>query len=114
MAKNSQLDKLLTDGIGFMPENTKVMVEKAPEVLSAYMEMRNKLLAEGALDRKTKILMALAIMVTSGMREAIPNYIQIARNLGASDAEIIEAAGVGVSFAGGRGIDYLITLCRHL
>lgn len=112
--KEESLTNLLVSGLGFVPGNVQGMLDKAPGVLAAYMKMRNQLLAEGVLDRKTKLLMSLAVMVATGVREGIGNYVQQAREVGAGNEEIIEAAGVGICFSGGRGIDGLILLCSLL
>lgn len=65
-----------------------------PEMTHAFIELHRAVFSEGALDQKTKELIALATALTTGCERCFEAHTQRARNLGASDQEIREAIGV--------------------
>lgn len=63
-------------------------------------------LADGAIDRKTKELMALAISVVHGCDDCIAHHVHDAVEAGATREEFAEALGVAVLMGGGPGMIY--------
>ncbi|MEM2123314.1 MAG: carboxymuconolactone decarboxylase family protein [Candidatus Bathyarchaeia archaeon] len=69
----------------------------AADGLSGFMEA---ILAGGALDAKTKELIALATAVTNGCEPCITVHVQRSLAAGATRDEVFEAAGVAVLMGG--------------
>lgn len=88
--------------------------ELMPEVGQAYEELPHAVYKNGALDARTKRLMALSGALIGGCRACILTQADRAIQLGASVEEILEACGVAISLGGTmaaghatRVVDYL-------
>jgi AhpD family alkylhydroperoxidase len=93
--------------------------ELLPNVGKAYEALTSEVYKNGALDSKTKRLMALSAALTHGCRGCILFQTEQALELGASVEEILEtcsvAIAVGGTMAGGetsRVIQFLTELGR--
>ena len=75
-------------------------------ILKGFMQMHHTMKTKGALDQKTKELMALAIGVAIRCDGCIASHIQQALEYGASRTEIIETIGVAVYMGGGPALVY--------
>ena len=72
-----------------------------PEVYKGFGELSKAAFADGALDRKTKELIALAIAVVEGCDGCIASHGQAAARAGATPQEAAEAIGVTFLMSGG-------------
>ncbi|MEU6586240.1 carboxymuconolactone decarboxylase family protein [Nocardia sp. NPDC046763] len=72
-----------------------------PEVYKGFGELSKAAFAPGALDRKTKELIALAIGVVEGCDGCIASHGQAAARAGATKQEAAEAIGVTFLMHGG-------------
>ncbi|MEV6097391.1 MULTISPECIES: carboxymuconolactone decarboxylase family protein [unclassified Nocardia] len=72
-----------------------------PEVYKGFGELSKAAFAPGALDRKTKELIALAIGVVEGCDGCIASHGQAAARAGATRQEAAEAIGVTFLMHGG-------------
>ncbi|WP_051407009.1 carboxymuconolactone decarboxylase family protein [Nocardia sp. CNY236] len=72
-----------------------------PEVYRGFGELSNAAFTSGALDRKTKELIALAIGVVGGCDGCIASHGQAAARAGATRQEAAEAIGVTFLMHGG-------------
>lgn len=72
-----------------------------PEVVAGYGDLHRAAMAEGALDRKTKELIALAIAVTRECDGCIASHARAAVRRGVTAAEVSEMIGVAVLMNGG-------------
>ena len=72
-----------------------------PEVYKGFGELHHAAFADGALDTKTKELIALAIGVVEGCDGCIASHAQAAVRAGASRQEAAEAIGVTFLMKGG-------------
>jgi AhpD family alkylhydroperoxidase len=72
-----------------------------PEVYAGYAELNKAAMSDGALDRKTKELIALAIGVVEHCDGCIASHSQGAARAGATKQEVAEALGVTVMMHGG-------------
>jgi AhpD family alkylhydroperoxidase len=72
-----------------------------PDVYQGFGELSKAAFADGALDRKTKELMALAIGVVEGCDGCIASHGQAAARAGATRQEAAEAIGVTFLMHGG-------------
>jgi AhpD family alkylhydroperoxidase len=95
--------KAVLDPLG--PE-ARALRQHIPEVYRAFAQLGSAALAPGALDRKTKELIALAIAVVAQCDGCIASHAKGAAYAGATEAEAAEAIGVSVLMHGGPGTVY--------
>ncbi len=77
-----------------------------PDLMKAFGELAKAATRDGALDRKTKELIALALGVAAHCDACIGFHVQALVKLGASKAEIEEALGMAVYMGGGPSLMY--------
>jgi AhpD family alkylhydroperoxidase len=77
-----------------------------PDVYKGFAELSKAAFAEGALDRRTKELIALAIGVVEGCDGCIASHAQSAVRAGATRQEAAEAIGVTFLMHGGPATVY--------
>jgi AhpD family alkylhydroperoxidase len=78
----------------------------APEAMKAFVAFDKAALAEGAIPRKYKELMALAVTFTTQCPYCIELHSNKARELGASDSEIAESVLVAAALRAGAAITH--------
>jgi AhpD family alkylhydroperoxidase len=78
----------------------------APEVMKAFGELGRAATAGGALDQKTKELIALALSVAVRCDPCIGFHTQALARLGATRQEVDETLGVAVYMGGGPSLMY--------
>ena len=86
--------------------NSQTLASSLPTVMEAFETFHRAAGAPGALDRKTKELMALAISVTHGCDDCIAHHVHDALEAGATREEFADALGVAVLMGGGPGMIY--------
>ena len=79
----------------------RTLRQQIPEVYAGYAELSKAAMAEGALERKTKELIALAIGVVEHCDGCISSHAQGAARAGATQQEVAEAIGVTFMMHGG-------------
>ena len=77
-----------------------------PEVYEGYRQMHAAAYATGALEQKTKELIALAIAVSKECDGCIASHARGAVRTGATEQEVAEALGVAIAMNGGPGTVY--------
>ncbi len=77
-----------------------------PELVKSFSNLHREAVAPGALDGKTKELIALAIAVATHCDDCIVYHARDALEAGATREEIFEAVGVAILMAGGPGLMY--------
>jgi AhpD family alkylhydroperoxidase len=77
-----------------------------PDVTRAFDALADAALRDGALDRKTKRLMALALGVAGHCDACIGFHVKALAKLGATTAEVEEALGMAVYMGGGPSLMY--------
>ena len=77
-----------------------------PEVYEGFNTLHAAAYTDGALDRKTKELIALAIATSEHCDGCIASHARGAAKAGASEAEVAEALGVCIQMMGGPGTVY--------
>jgi AhpD family alkylhydroperoxidase len=80
--------------------------EHIPAVFDGYRALSRAAMGDGALDAKTKELIALAIAVSKQCDGCIAAHARGAARRGATAAEVAEALGVAISMNGGPGTVY--------
>jgi len=78
--------------------------EDFPEELEAFKGLSRVLERDGAIDRKTKDLILIALALATRCEKCIAVHIRNAVMNGASKEEILESAMLNVLFNGGTGI----------
>jgi len=74
--------------------------------MSAFAQLNGAATAPGALDAKTKQLMALAIGITTHCEGCIVYHLRDAMRAGATREEILETLGVAIMMGGGPAVVY--------
>ncbi len=77
------------------PEFIKELAERDPELFEMTQKLMKTVFTPGALDPKTKLLIAIATDAIRGASPGVENLAKQARKLGVTDAEISEALKVG-------------------
>ena len=85
---------------------TRELRHSIPQVYEGYRQLHNAALAPGALDAKTKELIALAIAVSKQCDGCIASHSRGAAQQGATEQEVAETLGVAISMNGGPGTVY--------
>jgi AhpD family alkylhydroperoxidase len=85
---------------------TRELRRAIPEVYKGYRELHDAAMAGGALDVKTKELIALAIAVTKQCDGCIAAHAHAAALHGAAPQEVAETIGVTILMNGGPGTVY--------
>lgn len=84
----------------------------APETMSGFYSMSKAATSDGALDEKTKELIALAIGVTQRCDGCIGFHAKALQRLGATKEEIAEVMGMCVYMGGGPALMYAADAIR--
>ncbi|MFH2056354.1 MAG: carboxymuconolactone decarboxylase family protein [bacterium] len=77
-----------------------------PDTMAAYSNLQQAATRKGALDTKTKELIALAIGITLRCDGCITFHIYDAMRSGATREEILDTIGVAVMMGGGPSVVY--------
>ena len=78
----------------------------SPEVMKAFGEIAKAALQPGALDQKTKELVALAISVAIRCDDCIAFHTKAAVEHGASREEVMETLGMAIYMGAGPSVMY--------
>jgi AhpD family alkylhydroperoxidase len=82
------------------------MKVRAPDIGKAFGPFFQTLMKDGALSVKHKELIALGIGVAVRCEACIDAHVEKALKAGATDIEVLEAAGVAVMMGGGPSYTY--------
>lgn len=102
MSERSHYHDVLND---LNPQH-RALRQMIPQVYRGFAEMSNGALISGALDKKVKELIAMAIGVVAGCDGCIASHAQGAVRAGASKEEAAEAIGVSIVMHGGPATIY--------
>lgn len=86
--------------------NLRQLTRLQPQVMEGFSALHSAGAAAGALEAKTKELIALAIAVATRCDDCIAFHTHDALKQGASRDEIAEALGVAVYMGGGPSVMY--------
>ena len=84
------------------------MGKDIPETMKAFSELHHAAASDGALDAKTKELIALAIAVNVRCDGCIAFHVNDALKSGATRDEIMETLGVAILMGGGPSVMYAV------
>jgi AhpD family alkylhydroperoxidase len=77
-----------------------------PDVYAGFKALKDAAFVPGALDVKTKELIALAVATSSHCDGCMASHARGAARAGATEAEVAEALGVCIQMMGGPGTVY--------
>jgi len=80
------------------------------ETLKAFTTLNENALQPGALDRKTKTLMCLAIGIANGSEYCVAARTAQANEAGATREELLETASVGLLMGGSLSFGPILTV----
>jgi AhpD family alkylhydroperoxidase len=80
--------------------------KEIPDVMSGFSAMSQAATKDGALDKKTKELIALALGVSTKCDGCIGFHTQALHRLGATKEEIVETLGMAIYMGGGPSLMY--------
>jgi len=86
--------------------NSQTLAAVQPGVTEAFGRFHQAAVATGALDKKTKELIALSVSVIAGCDDCIAHHVNDAIKAGATREEFADALGVAVLMGGGPGMIY--------
>ncbi len=100
MGADEAVDKLSKEMGGYTPNTLHHIKKHHPELAALIHDMDRVMVQDGALDRKTKRLIALACVAVRMCDDCIYPQAKVAKNYGATREEIIEALNVAVLTGG--------------
>jgi alkylhydroperoxidase/carboxymuconolactone decarboxylase family protein YurZ len=83
-----------------MPPWLQTLEQRDPEFVKSYMAQRERILSDGAIPAKYKILMTMIVDALLSHPDGVATIANRARGAGASEAEIQEAVEVAYLFGG--------------
>lgn len=90
---------------GLLPQH-RALRQQIPDVYKGFATLSSAALSDGALSRKLKELMAMAIGIVQGCDGCIASHAQGAARAGATAEEAAEAIGVTILMHGGPATIY--------
>jgi len=95
-----------TDLTQSVSKNLATLRSDIPDVMKGFSDLARAATRDGALNKKTKELIALALGVAAHCDACIGFHVQALVKLGASKAELEEALGMAVYMGGGPSLMY--------
>jgi AhpD family alkylhydroperoxidase len=90
----------------------KKLDEKAPEAMKSFWAFDEAVFAEGALTAQQKQLIAVAVALTTQCPYCIELHTKAARDAGANDEQLAEAALVAAAIRAGGAVTHATHLFR--
>jgi AhpD family alkylhydroperoxidase len=106
MSNTTQQPIPYPDRLRNFERNAENLASAQPTVMKAFWGVRKAAVASGALDTKTKELMALAISVATRCDDCIAHHTYDALEAGATREEIADTLGVAILMGGGTSVVY--------
>jgi AhpD family alkylhydroperoxidase len=93
-------------------EGVGELARRLPDVVNGYNQFTEACFAEGALSKKDKHLIGLALGVYTNDEYCVIYHTKGAVDQGASNQEVLEAAAVSGAFGGGMAMSQTVTLVQ--
>ena len=106
MTEEAVVEKNFIDITRNISANLKTLRRDIPDTLAGFSAMAQAASKDGALDKKTKELMALALGVAAHCEGCIGFHAEALVRLGASREEVEETLGMAVYMGGGPSLMY--------
>ena len=95
-------------------EEMQTLLQEYPEQMKGFQHFLEAVEKDGALKRKDKELIAIALSVITHCRWCIAFHVKTALNAGASKEEITEAAWAAALMGGGPALMYMQLVLKAL
>jgi AhpD family alkylhydroperoxidase len=82
------------------------LISEIPDTMAGFGELHANAVSAGALDTKTKELMALSIAIAVRCNGCIAFHVHDALNAGANRQEVVETIGVAILMGGSPAMVY--------
>ncbi|MCX2724335.1 carboxymuconolactone decarboxylase family protein [Roseibium salinum] len=92
--------------VGQTDERMAALRKDAPDVAKAFGALAGAAIKPGALDSRTKELIALAIGITARCDGCLAYHARAAAKYGATREEVLEVIGVAIYMGGGPSMIY--------
>jgi len=106
MTEEAVVEKNFIDITRNISANLKTLRRDIPDTLAGFSALAQAASKDGALDKKTKELMALALGVAAHCEGCIGFHAEALVRLGASREEVEETLGMAVYMGGGPSLMY--------
>ena len=103
LVKEVYLDIMTSRKLAKVPNYWKALANQ-PAVLAVTWEKLKTVMAEGALDRRTKEIIAVAVSATNNCDYCLQSHTDALRSLGLGDAELVELLAVVDFFNGSNAM----------
>jgi 4-carboxymuconolactone decarboxylase len=100
MGADEAVAKLNKEMGGFTPNTLRCIKKHHPALAAQIHEMDRVIVEDGALDKKTKRLIAVACVAVRMCEDCVYPQAKVAKNYGATREEIIEALNIAVLTGG--------------
>lgn len=100
------MEKNYSEACGQISANLKKLRKDIPDTMHGFSALATAATRDGALDRKTKELIALALGVAAHCDGCIGFHMEALVGLGATRQEVEEALGMAVYMGGGPSLMY--------
>ena len=95
-------------------EGMGMMTTEAPDTMKAFNGFMSAALCNGALDTKTKELIALGMAITARCAYCIGIHVNKVLQAGGTHAEIIDVCQVAILMGGGPALTYIAEVKKAL
>lgn len=100
------MPKVFKEITGDISSSLAKLRKEIPDVMTAFSSLAQAATKEGALDKKTKELIALALGVAGHCDGCIGFHTQTLVKLGATRQELLEMLGMAIYMGGGPSLMY--------
>ncbi len=97
----------MTERLQNVHKTLEKMGKMSPDAMKGFMNFRKSVKEGGALDPKTKELIALGASITAKCKYCIPMHVKGSLDAGATEEEIYETAMVAVLMGGSPAMGYV-------
>ncbi len=87
-------------------ESSAELIRSLPSAMKGFKALGAATFADGALTRKTKDLIALALSIASGCDGCVAYHARRLSDLGVEREQVVEAIGVAIQMGGGPSMVY--------
>ncbi|MBP2031114.1 AhpD family alkylhydroperoxidase [Methanohalophilus levihalophilus] len=94
MSEHEEVVKSIGDKMGFTPKILETLKDIDPHFVRKYNRCNEKILTDGAIEAKYKVLMALAVVASKQCEACTVSQMRSALNHGATKEEIMETMEV--------------------
>lgn len=95
-----------SETLSYYRQHLRTFKKVEGETMAGFARLHEAAMADGALDKKTKELIALSIAVAQRCDDCIASHVRAALFTGATREEVMDAVSVAVLMGGGPALMY--------